>query len=114
AAAGAGRRGISDFNTPFRVLIRSALILYAGPGLSQHEVWNAITGAGSRWSYGSQHGTEALPIVGIPVALAVADQNITLPSLEIAPYDGEPASVEEQPPSRLLQGLWTTVQWAEK
>src|SRR5205823_590085 len=105
--------GIGDFNAPLRQLIQTALVLYASPGSTMHELWTGRTGAASAYTYNGLQASEGIQLTGIPAALALADPNVRLPPLTVARENEDPVAVEEQAPSRLVQGLWTTIRWAE-
>lgn len=107
----AGKRaGIAEFDPAFRQLVRAALVLYVTPGYSVHELWSGPRSSGH---YGRQENL-AWEIVGPPAALEVADLEVRLPPLVVQRWEGEPATVEESPPARLVQALWSLLRWAER
>src|SRR5262245_9957139 len=93
--AAAARVGMARADQDLRELIQNALVLYASPGRSMHELWTA-----ERRHYGWQPDPH-YRIRAVPPALALGDTTVRLPPLAIAPYQGEPAAVEEQSPAAL-------------
>lgn len=100
---------IRDFDAHLGELMRRALVLFNTPGNVRHELWRPDDGRYSNWKLNVDYG-----IVGVEMALELADDSIALPAVTHAleVYAGEPYSSAEQSPATLLHVIWSIVRWA--